>query len=415
MPVNPNSHAIPRLTILGGGPYAARLIELLCNEIELPRLELVLCGRRLTPVKNIVNYANHHFSKLRPDWKFNATNSLAEALENAQLVVLLVRIGGLAARSHDETFPQQFGLVGDEGLSVGGFANAWRTLPWLSKLVRLLEENAPNAKLLNLMAPLGLTTRFLTMQKRDVIGVCELPAVTLELLLNLCPKLSQQSLCYAGLNHLGWFWLADTPVQTLQRIVQPAIDNQVVDSITLQTMQAIPLHYYYRVFSPRAGERIGVTANPQRANNLTKLNLHLNSQLSAPPKQEIDFSVRPTPWFECALIPIIKALFRGESYSGFINISNQGTIAELPADTIVEVKAELHADHLQIKSPKQLPAPVSHFLCTIAEAEELMLAAVTSCDSNFLKQALQRLPLEIKQEQLQTLINEVIRPFQKHT
>src|SRR5437870_5388579 len=68
-------------------------------------------------------------------------------------------------------------------------------------------RRCPRAAVLNLVAPLGITTRLLLDAGLDAIGVCELPRVTLEgWIAATATAAGNTSFRYAGLNHLGWFW-----------------------------------------------------------------------------------------------------------------------------------------------------------------------------------------------------------------
>ncbi len=60
--------------------------------------------------------------------------SAVEASSGADVIVLMIRVGGLAARRDDEDLSRRFGMPGDEGLGPGGAANALRTLPVLAEL-----------------------------------------------------------------------------------------------------------------------------------------------------------------------------------------------------------------------------------------------------------------------------------------
>src|SRR6266545_918676 len=106
----------PVITIVGGGASAPRLCEALARSIALPEAMLRLTARRLDRLRILADHSSRLLAARRPGWSVQAAPSLGAALENASIVVLLVRVGGLEARAWDESFPCRFGLVGDEGL-----------------------------------------------------------------------------------------------------------------------------------------------------------------------------------------------------------------------------------------------------------------------------------------------------------
>ena len=67
-----------------------------------------------------------------------------------------MRIGGLDARAHDETFPHALGFPGEETIGPGGFANALRTIPVVNWAMEIVSEVAPNAVVLNLTNPASI-------------------------------------------------------------------------------------------------------------------------------------------------------------------------------------------------------------------------------------------------------------------
>jgi 6-phospho-beta-glucosidase len=109
------------------------------------------------------------------DWlHVRHTTDLAAALDGADIVVNQVRVGGLAARADDETFPLALGMLGEETVGAGGFANAVRTIPAVLELARAIEHHAPRALLLSFTNPASLIqaaiARATTLR---VIGLCD--------------------------------------------------------------------------------------------------------------------------------------------------------------------------------------------------------------------------------------------------
>jgi 6-phospho-beta-glucosidase len=347
---------------------------------------------------------------VRPGWSVQAADSLEAALEGASIVVLLVRVGGLEARAWDEMFPRRFGLVGDEGLGPGGIANAWRTFPELIRISGTLRRIAPEAKVANLMAPLGITTRFLLDQGLHAFGVCELPLVTLESwLARVGQSPTGATWQYAGLNHLGWFWDVRSGDQDVLQLVAalPLVpgDAAPFDRATFERYRAAPLRYYYQVFESEIGRRLGLERPPDRAKQLMALSDALVEQFAVRPGLETpQAEMRPTPWLDRAVAPITAALLGGPAHAGFADLRNEGKIPELPGDLVVEVPATFTPGGVRPESPGPLPEQVSRFLMRAGHAEALSFRAAEQRDPTLLAAAVRALPLPIPEATVQELV-----------
>jgi 6-phospho-beta-glucosidase len=398
------------ITVVGGGAFTPQLCEALARTVELPELELRLSARRPDRLGAIASHSAARVARAQPGWSVRAADSLEAAVAGAAIVVLLIRVGGLEARAWDETFPRQFGLAGDEGLGPGGIANAWRTVPELSRISGTLRRIAPEAKVLNLMAPLGITTRLLLDQGLDALGLCELPLLTLETWLARARKLATETTWeYAGLNHLGWFWnFRSGDDDILLRLAglrpQPG-DAAPLDRATLERYQAAPLRYFYQIFETETARRLGLERPPGRARQLMTLSDELVTQFARAPGLETpQAGTRPTPWLDRAVAPITAALLGGPTHAGFANLLNKGKIPELPTDLVVEVPATFGSGGVRPEKAGPLPSRVSHFLTKAGYAEALSFRAAQQRDPTLLAAAVRALPLPIPEAAIPELV-----------
>src|SRR5205085_1323063 len=112
-----------------------------------------------------------------PIINIEATTDLRVGLKKANYVLNQVRVGGLEARAHDETFPQALGFPGEETVGPGGFANALRTLPVVVAALRVVNEVAPNAVVLNLTNPASLVQYAASLYTHtNVLSLCDSPS-----------------------------------------------------------------------------------------------------------------------------------------------------------------------------------------------------------------------------------------------
>ena len=390
-----------RITIVGGGVYVASLCELMASRLQ-GKLDIELVARRFERVRVIAEHARRRTSRISADCRIRAWPSLAEGIDGADVVVLLPRVGNLPARAIDEAFPARFGIQGDEGLGPGGIANYLRTAPVIADIGSAVRKHAPGAVVLNMTAPLGLTTRQLIEEGLNAIGVCELPAVTAAKLIGDGPAAAlPEGLRYGGLNHLGWFWPASPKGEALLAV---ATSRGVVDGETYQRFQAAPLRYYFEIFDPPAAARLGVARRPGRARQLMALTERVFRQFEDAPGEDVaELAERPTPWFDHALVPILRALLAGDRYCGFANLANHGLIDGLPAELVVEVPVIIEGGEVRPAAVGAPPEPVTIFLSAVGEAELVTYHAVARRDPGLILTALAALPLALDEARLREL------------
>jgi 6-phospho-beta-glucosidase len=344
---------------------------------------------------------------MRPGWTVEGDTDLALAAADADLVVLLVRVGGLEARAWDETFPRRFGLVGDEGLGPGGIANAWRTIPELEQIADTLRRVAPQARVLNLMGPLGMTTRLLLERKLHTYGLCELPDSTVRFWLSrLDHSGSPPTWHYAGLNHLGWFWnfhLGRRDALSLLADQQRSGDPYPVDRSTLAEFHAAPLRYFYQIFRPDLALQQGLVRSSNRARELRELSETLIAQFERRPGSDLPPGVRPTPWLDRAVAPVSAALLGGEPHRGFVNLINADLLPELPPEQVIEVAAIFDRNGVSPIKPGPMPPPVARFLAQAGRAESLAYQASITRSGELLEAAMRSLPLAISADRAKEL------------
>ena len=122
-----------RLTVLGGSAVSTvQLIDALADwpggQARRPDgLELVLHGRS-GRVEAVTDACRMRAAAVALPVSVRGERDLAAALDGADLVLNQIRAGGLQARSVDESFPQEFGIPGEETMGPGGLACTVRTI-----------------------------------------------------------------------------------------------------------------------------------------------------------------------------------------------------------------------------------------------------------------------------------------------
>lgn len=338
-----------RVVVVGGGVYAPVLCEALARSLDGEPITFCLVARDPQRLEAIAREADARVRAAHAEGAVAHTTDLDAGVEGADHVVLLVRAGGLAARARDESLPREFGLVGDEGLGVGGVSNAWRTVPLLAAMAATLRARAPAAAVWNLVAPLGVTTRLLLDAGCDAVGVCELPLVTRERW-----AVPAAEVGYAGLNHLGWFW----PRTIAARAALEAAPD--VDGPTLGAFGAAPLRYYYELFAPDAAARLGVARKPGRADALAALADDALTTFRESPGAWTP--ARATPWFDRALVPMIAAREGRGAWAGYADLRSDGRCGFAEREAVVEVAVTVDRQGVHPRFDADVPEAVARWL-----------------------------------------------------
>jgi 6-phospho-beta-glucosidase len=106
--------------------------------------------------------------------RVTCTADAREALAGARYAITSIRVGGERGRVLDERIALRHGVLGQETTGAGGFAMALRSVPAILDYARLLEEVSPGAWIVNFTNPAGLVTQALHDRGCSrVIGICD--------------------------------------------------------------------------------------------------------------------------------------------------------------------------------------------------------------------------------------------------
>ncbi|MYL34916.1 6-phospho-alpha-glucosidase [Pontibacillus yanchengensis] len=140
---------------------------------------------------------------------FHYTTDKQEAFSNADFVFIQIRTGGLAMREKDEQIPLRYDAVGQETCGPGGMAYGLRSIGDMIQLVNDVRSFSPDAWILNYTNPAAIVAEALRREfpeDNKVLNICDMPAAIMvsyasilgKEVFDLVPE-------YFGLNHFGWF------------------------------------------------------------------------------------------------------------------------------------------------------------------------------------------------------------------
>jgi 6-phospho-beta-glucosidase len=381
--------ALITLAILGGSSVATPACMRALLEWEgRPEMRIVLLGRSEQKLAAVSNVCARMAQDARPGMSIEATTDVRAGLWRVDYVLNQVRVGGLEAREHDETFPQKLGLPGEETVAPGGFANALRTLPVVLTYMQLIGEVAPDAIVLNLTNPAGIVQYAAERYTHaNVISLCDSPIALTNELSRLVQRSGAEVACgYFGMNHLGWVVSLCDAERDLMDLALERVDAMQlgVDASFIRASRAIPLPYarFYlhpeRVLEQQQGRMPRGRQLQLLEQDLLTQYARLEQEASPATAAATAVAKRGAVWYAAIIVPLLDALVNGRALTLIASVRNTQLIPWLPPQTIVEVPCRVHRQGLQaLPVPEYLLAPeLRTLLFSLALYEELAVSAI---------------------------------------
>lgn len=253
------------------------------------------------------------------------------ALEGADVILNQVRIGGLAARAFDESFPRDFGLPGEETMGPGGFANALRTVPALRAIWADVAAIAPAALVVNLTNPAGIVQQAAVAEwPLRILSVCDSPVAFVgAVAARLGQPVAEVQRRYVGMNHLGWY-VPESPDQ-LAELADLATGMGPEEVRLHQALPAPYVRYYVhpdRILESQRGKET-------RAQALQRLEAKLLAGYRDRPAA--DLPRRGAVWYRLAVLPLVDAWLHGSGDPVLAGAPNDGRLPGIPDSVVLEL------------------------------------------------------------------------------
>jgi 6-phospho-beta-glucosidase len=303
------------------------------------------------------------------DWlTVRAETELERALEGAHIVLNQIRVGGLAARAFDETFPQPFGIPGEETVGPGGFANAMRTVPALVKIAQVVERCAPDALFLTFTNPASVIQYAIARTTRlRVVGLCD-GAITMKgwAAQALDAPADDLSIDYVGMHHYGFIPrvmhtgrdMTEAMLAGLNKVPVLEMDLDIVRSLGV-----LPTPYFKYFLHPdrMLAKQLG---KKSRAEQLLAIEVDLLAEYAAATEVPPGLVKRAAKWYDAIIAPVLMTLVTQAKREFVLNVRNDGLHPWLPDDAIIETPCELDAGvirHLPAAHPgRELVGRIAH-------------------------------------------------------
>ena len=345
-----------KIAVIGGGStYTPELIEGFARRVSVLRFdELVLHDVSTARLDVVGGLARRILARDGLADRMRTTTSLEDAVEGAGAVLIQLRVGGQQARLSDETLPGKFGLLGQETTGPGGFAKALRTVPVVLNIASLVADRAqPDAWIIDFTNPVGIVTRALLDAGHRALGLCNVAiGFQRRLAARFGVTADRVALDHAGLNHLSWIRqvLVDGTDRLPGILEDPADLQALADEVRMPadlmcTIRAIPsyyLHYFYCT-DVAVNEQL---AGSHRAEEVIEIEQRLLEMYADPAldhKPEL-LEKRGGAYYSEAAAALVTSLLTGDGARHYVDIRNNGTIAGLPDEAVVEVPALVDQD-----------------------------------------------------------------------
>ncbi len=445
----------PRITIIGGGSYqwTPKLLVDLVNTPSLHDAEIVLEDINPEPIPRMVDLVDHIASIRGVGMIARGTTDQREALDGAEYVVVVISTGGFESMNLDVSIPERYGIrqsVGDT-VGPGGIIRAQRNIPILLDVARDMEQQCPDAWMLNLTNPMTTLCRAVTKETSiKTIGLChEVTICQFILSLLLDANFMKIRPTVAGVNHLpfiteldidgadGFMQLRDLLEHQETRSAEP-LSMPFPEGLGHEKISEGPewtkgdlLHHnkvkleFFRRFGvlPAAGDRhlveffpgflteesdwgerwgVSLTSIEDREYWQKRYIAEFEAMLS-----ESEVSVMPSGEMVAGLIDS----FRGGHPRAFpLNIPNAGQVADLPDGVVVESMCVADDAGVCGADVVQLPPVPAEFLKRVSASQELAVEAAVAGDRDTVFEAMLVDPLagRIDYDHLQQMTDEML-------
>jgi 6-phospho-beta-glucosidase len=372
-----------RLAVLGGSGVATpQLIQALAEREDRRPTEVVLIGRTADKLERVAALCVRLAEGARVSLRVRHTTDQASGLEGADYVLNQIRVGGYKARAFDETFPQAYGIPGEETFGPGGMANALRTVPVTLEACRIIEQVAPRALLINLANPSSYVQYAVTRYSQvEIVGVCDSPASLAHAVAAAVGAPPEEVwVGYVGMHHFGWVTEArwrgrDILPEVLARLEE--FPGLPVDADLVRAMGAIPTSYFKYYYHPdrMLAKQKG---KPTRADQLLELEGRILADYEDPDLRRLPESLesRGAGWYKASIVPVMLA-HANDSHSIFtLNLRNGTTLPWMPAEAIIEVPTLVTRQGFYPLQPPPAPPDIQAMLRRNAACEMLWVEAI---------------------------------------
>jgi alpha-galactosidase len=392
-----------KVAFIGAGSveFTRNVVTDLCSYPELHgNLELSLHDIDETRLGYAEALANRISAQSKAGAVVTASPDRRTALAGADFVVNEIQVGGYAATRLDFDIPAKYGLrqtIGDT-IGIGGIFRGLRTIPVLQGIGRDLADVAADSTLLNYSNPMAMLpwAVYASTPFSRVVGLCHSVRDTHRHLADLV-GVPQEEIEYvtAGFNHQAF-------VLTFRRDgedLYPRLRKVIEADPDQQRRVRVEIFRRFGYFPTESSEHSSeyVPWLMRRDDEIERFRIPVGEYLRRSERNidefdttlaalQADDDLDLTPTSEMAS-EYIRAQVTGQPAELYVNIRNDGRIANLPDECCVEVPATVDAGGLHPLSVGALPPQLVALNRTFLNVVELTVKAVLEGDREHVYQA----------------------------
>lgn len=425
--------AIKIVTIGGGSSYTPELVEGFIKRYDiLPVKELCLVDipEGKEKLETVGALAMRMVEKAGVPMKITLSYNRQEALKGADFVTTQMRIGRLPARIKDERIPISHGMIGQETNGAGGMFKAFRTIPVILDIVRDIEKICPDAWLINFTNPAGMVTeailRYTNFKK--TIGLCNVPVNMVSGFAKMLGvEEDEVTMEIQGVNH--FIFATDVFVNGESRfdeLLQKYAYLKEEDTIQMKNFVSLPYspsfikglnaipcpyhNYYFYTKEQLKEEQIQYQKGTVRGEVVSQteeelFELYSHEELAEKPQQ---LAMRGGAKYSDAACNLIASIYNNTGDIQYVDVRNNGAIADLPAESAVEVACRITSDGPKPIATGELKLPISGYVHMMKTFERLVCEAAVTGNRDLAVTALNMNPLCQSDSDANQVIDELI-------
>jgi alpha-galactosidase len=366
-------------------------------------------------------------SKFPGDWTYKACDDVADALTDANFVIISILPGTFDEMEVDVHAPEKYGIyqsVGDTA-GPGGFMRSLRTVPMMREIAQNVRKYCPKAYVINFTNPMSVCIGALYREFPEIRahGCCHEVFGTKKLFASVLREIegiegvtrNEISANVVGVNHFTWITKASYQGRDIFPIYDKFIEkyyesgysdeglgNWLNDFFAFGERVKMDLYKKYGC-AAAAGDRhlaefmdfedylydckewaFNLTPVSWRKENLKNRLERAQRLVSGEETYELKDSGE-----ESTLQ--MRALLGLEDFVTNVNLPNVGQIPNLPIGTIVETNASFSSDSVQPVMAGPIPDSVYPLISRAAKEIEMMLDAAFSLDKAYAKELFTKL------------------------
>ena len=425
-------------TIGGGSSYTPELVEGFIkryDQFPLKELWFVDIEEGREKMEIVGNLAKRMIAKSGLPIQIHMTLDRRAALKNADFVTTQFRVGLLDARIKDERIPLTHGVIGQETNGPGGLFKGLRTIPVILDIIKDMEEQCPDAWLVNFTNPAGMVTEavFRYTNWKKFVGLCNVPIGVESMVAKvLGTDLEHIRTDFAGLNHMIFgtrIYIdgVDRTREAVEKLARPPEEFSmrnisatpwVPEFIEAMNVIFCPYHrYYYKTDEMLADELVKFKENGTRGEVVKQVEKELFEKYKDPNldvKPE-ELSKRGGAHYSDAACNLICSIYNDKGDIQYVNTVNKGSIPFLPHDTAVEISSIITKEGpIPLAIGDQIPVAAQGLIYSIKSFERVAAEAAVTGDYNTALMAMVINPLVPGDKVAKVILDEMLEAHKKY-